>query len=80
MQIKFSLVEGAGWNHHETRVIPHASMDGLREDIKNVLELHEFRSEAYKRKYIERWGQEQYDKSYPAAPPKESNGTQEEKR
>ena len=69
MQIKFSLVEDAHCNHHETRVIPHASMNGIREDIKNILELHEFRSEAYKRKYIERWGQEQYDKSYPIAQP-----------
>ena len=66
MKIQFSLIDSDKWNHHETSVIDHASLDAVREDFNRVLELHLFRSNEYKRDYIARWGQEQYDKSYPA--------------
>ena len=67
MKIEFSLFESKNHTYFESGEIVSGNLHEIRRDIQRVIELHQFRAEKYKRDYIERWGQEQYDKAYPAA-------------
>ena len=74
MKAEFKLWESDSHSYGESCVIENGNLHEIRSDIQRVLELHQFRAEKYRRDYIERWGQEQYDKAYPAAQPAQKQG------
>jgi hypothetical protein len=64
MKISYSVEHPTrGRRHfHEIELLGYYGVEAVINDLDKILEFHGLRCDKHKREYIEKWGQESYDK------------------